>query len=101
MKLSMLVTMCVLSVVSIAVSITGSAAEFKKLDGTYAITGRSLIDPPSGEKEDRVVFIVEGRAAKDIYNGIQALPQKSACDSKVYLKTAQSLACTKDGKLYR
>ncbi|UMR29226.1 hypothetical protein MJ904_19340 [Massilia sp. MB5] len=81
-------------------SLQCQAQEYGKLDGTYAIKSATLIDPPSNEKKDRIVMIIKGNAAKDMYDEIPAKAKKSKCDAEMLLKIAGNLACTKESNFY-
>lgn len=77
-----------------------NAQDYRKLEGTYAITSASLTDAPQGEQKDRVVMIVKGKAAKEIYDAMPGKAKKSECDAGMLLKVSGGLACTKESTLY-
>jgi hypothetical protein len=74
-----------------------SASEFKPLTGQYVITGPSLQDAPPDARRDRVVFFLEGDAARDVYRGMtaEAKPQVCAPDDAV-VKSAGGMECMFD-----
>ena len=76
------------------------AQEYRKLEGTYAIASATLIDPPKNEKKDRVVMLIKGGAAKEIYDGILGKAKKSLCNPEIFMKTSGNLVCTKESNFY-
>lgn len=74
-----------------------SASEFKPLTGQYTLTGPSLQDAPADEPRDRVLFFLEGDAARDVYRGMtaEAKPQVCAPVSAV-VKSAGGMECMFD-----
>lgn len=72
---------------------------FSKLDGSYLMWGKTLIDPPANEKVDRVLLDITGRAAKDIFEAMpgrgvrpECGPEKSGAFPRS--KAAGGLRCT-------
>ncbi|HEY9256289.1 MAG TPA: hypothetical protein VIP30_17355 [Stenotrophomonas sp.] len=72
------------------------AAEFKKLEGSYALTSESMVDPAPDAKHDRLVVFIEGSAAKEAYQAMSAPARKNACDAAIRTKTAGGLACSRN-----
>ncbi|WP_162914624.1 hypothetical protein [Desertibaculum subflavum] len=71
------------------------AMDTRPLSGTYAIGSATLVDPPPGESKDRVLFYIDGAAAKEIYDAMQAEARPSACDPSLRSKTAGMLECSR------
>ena len=56
------------------------AADWKALNGIYAVTPHSYLDPPESEQKDshyRIQF--KGESAKDLYVAMKVKPVKDAC----------------------
>ena len=74
-----------------------SAAEFKPLTAQYAITGPSLMDAPPDERRDRVMFFLEGDAARDVYRGMTAAAKSQVCfPESAVVKSAGGMECMFD-----
>jgi len=96
-KLMNFLVVCI--VVDLCFSNYAFAQNFKKLDGSYAIASKTILDPPPDEKKDRVLLFIKGRGARDIYEGIPGPGKKDVCGDNVFRKSAGDLECTKDVKL--
>ena len=79
-----------------------AAQEFHSLTGRYALATSNMVDPVPGEKPDRTIMFVEGKAAEDIYNGMPQKPGKDRCASDAVSKTAGNFVCSKldSGKFF-
>lgn len=71
------------------------AQEFKALDGQYAISSKTFLDPPPKEKKDRVLFSMHGNSAKEIFDSMDAPAKKDKCSANLVTKSAGSLECSK------
>jgi len=73
------------------------AADYQPLQGTYAIGGATLIDPPESEAQDTHVYLdLEGNAARDLYKAMKAKAQAGVCGEPGDLtKRLGGLQCTK------
>ena len=69
--------------------------EFRPLAGRYALTTSNMVDSIPGEKPDRVIVFVEGKAAEDIFKGMAQKPTKDRCASDIVSKMAGNLVCSK------
>src|SRR5438093_11624035 len=67
----------------------------QRLSGTYAIGGRTLVDPPGGEARNSHLHIVlEGSAARDLYRAMNARAVRDAClDDGSLTKSAGAMQC--------
>lgn len=83
-------------VTSLFLSHATLAAEFKKLEGSYALTSESMVDPAPDAKHDRLVVFIEGSAAKEAYQAMSAPARKNACDAAIRTKTSGGLACSRN-----
>lgn len=83
--------------VAIAASCLGaaaSAADWKPLEGTYAVTARNYLDP--AEDEPRATHFrvqLEGAAARDLYLAMPAEPKPDACTGGL-AKRVGEMTCT-------
>ena len=74
-----------------------AGAEYKSMQGQYAISGPTLMDAPADEKQDRVVLFLEGDAARDIYRGMSAQAKPEVCTPDGALtKNAGGVSCMFD-----
>ena len=75
----------------------------KRLTGTYAVGGRTLIDPPAGEAKNTHLYVVlDGSAARDVYRAMSARAVRDAClDDGSFTKTLGAMQCTENAKAKR
>src|SRR4029453_597953 len=85
-----------LGALALVASIACAASAPRPLTGTYAFTGKTLIDPPPAEPQDtRFVVTLDGAAARDLYEKLKATPRRDAClDDGSMIKRAGDVACT-------
>jgi len=83
-------------VTTLFISGTTTAAEFKKLEGSYAVASENIVDPAPDEKNDRLIVFIQGSAAKETYQAMSAPPRKNSCDAAIRTKTAGGLACSRN-----
>jgi hypothetical protein len=76
------------------------ALDTRPLVGSYAIGSATLVDPPPGERKDRLLLYLDGATAKQVYDAMQAPARVIACDPDLRTKTAGALECSrsKDGE---
>lgn len=79
----------------VGVLASAQAMDTRPLSGTYAIGSATLVDPPPGESKDRVLFYIDGAAAKEIYDAMQVEARPSVCDPSLRSKTAGMLECSR------
>lgn len=81
----------------ICVIVAGAAHAFDTLPliGTYAIGSATLVDPPPGEKKDRLFLYLDGATAKQVYDAMEAPARASACDPDLRTKAAGNLECSR------
>ena len=86
------------------VTTCASAADYQPLQGSYAIGGATLIDPPESEAQDTHFYLdLEGNGARDLYNAMKTKAQQGACGEPGDLtKRLGGVQCTKvkGGKEY-
>ena len=82
-------------VVAIAFGSSLMAQDFKKLEGQYAISSKTLLDPPTDEKKDRVLLSVHGQGAKEIFDTMASPAKMDKCSGDLQTKTAGGLECSK------
>lgn len=73
-----------------------SAQEFKQLEGQYAISSKSIIDPPASEKKDRALFSIHGSGAKELFDSMAVPAIKDKCSAELVTKSAGALECSKN-----
>lgn len=85
-----------LATLTLVVGIACAASAQQRLTGTYAFSGKTLIDPPAAEPQDtRFVVTLDGAAARDLYEKLKATPRRDAClDDGSLTKRAGEVACT-------
>lgn len=72
-----------------------AALDVKPLAGTYAIGSATLVDPPLGEKKDRLLLYLDSKTAQDTYDAMEAPARVSVCDPDLRIKTAGALECSR------
>lgn len=87
----------VVAVLAMVVGVVAAAQamDTRPLSGTYVIGSATLVDPPPGERKDRVLFYIDGAAAKEIYDAMEAGARPSVCDPSLRSKTAGTLECSR------
>lgn len=78
------------------------AHEFKPLEGEYAIGSKTILDPPPGEKKDRLFLYLQGKAAEDTFNAMPQRVSAKVCGEDQVMKQAGGLQClrTKENAYY-
>ena len=74
------------------------ALEFRPLTGTYAVAGRTLIDPPADEPRRSHVYLeLTGAAARELYAALpgRAVPDRCG-EPGALLKQSGGLQCTRE-----
>jgi hypothetical protein len=70
------------------------AREGGPLEGRYIMTSETPVDPPPGEKIDRIGIEISGNAARTIFDAMAVETKEEPCGSGV-LKKAGHLECSK------
>ncbi len=99
MKKSVIILCCC---VAAAGAVAVRAADEAPLEGTYTFISKTLLDPPPGEKEDRVAIHIKGDGARDIYKAMPVPEQPDLCYRKedaVLTKSAGGLNCYGNDKM--
>lgn len=75
----------------------------KRLNGTYAIGGRTLVDPPAGEAKNTHLYVVlDGSTARDVYRAMNARAVRDAClNDGSFTKRVGQMQCTENAKMKR
>ncbi len=69
-----------IAIFTLILSISAMSHEWKKIEGTYAVTSISVIDPPDHLPHDsHYRFSLTGSSAKDLYLAMKVTPQKDEC----------------------
>jgi hypothetical protein len=80
------------------------AADYRPLQGSYNVGGKTLYDPPASEPQDTHFYLdLEGNAARDLYKAMKAKAQDGVCgESGDLTKRSGGVQCTmvKGGKEY-
>ena len=84
------------AMLSVATAAIAQDDGYTKLSGSLTITGKNWSDPPPGEKQDRVGLVLEGAAAKRVYDAMPAKARRDACEDGMRRKAAGNLECTRD-----
>ena len=87
----------VLALAALVASAPWAAIEpAKRLTGTYAFGGRTLVDPPPSETKGTHLYIVlEGTAARDVYQKMNVRAVRDAClDDGSLSKRIGDMQCT-------
>lgn len=95
MKLSVLI-------ISILLAQTSWSADWKKLEGIYAVTAEGYIDPMESEPKDSHYRIqLKGSSAKDLYQSMKVETVKDECTGGM-AKNINNMQCLyfKAGKSY-
>jgi hypothetical protein len=83
------------AVIAIALGPSLMAQDFKKLEGQYAISSKTLLDPPTDEKKDRVLLSIHGLGAKELFDTMASPAKKDKCSGDLQTKSAGGLECSK------
>jgi hypothetical protein len=76
-----------------AVASLGHAADWKPIQGTYAITAQSVVDPGEAEpKDSHIRFQLTGRAARDLYAAMKTAPKADECTGAL-MKQVGEMKC--------
>lgn len=74
---------------------------FPKIEGTYLLLTPALLDPGPDSKIDRVMFSIEGKTAREMYDAMDVKPRQYSCHPsipKLLTKKAGNLECSVDEK---
>lgn len=84
------------------VLLMGPIAQAGNLTGTFTLQGATVIDPPPQEPRDtHMLFILNGAAAKSLYQSMKVKAAPDACaDPGALAKTVGGMRCTKSGLRY-
>ena len=87
-------TNLVLGFLALSAFAAGSpAADWKGLQGTYALTPEHYLDPPEHEpKDSHLRFQLEGDAARDLYQAMKVAEQTDECTGAA-LKQVGEMRC--------
>jgi hypothetical protein len=66
---------------------------YAKIGAQFQIIGKDALDPPPGQKKDRVALFLSGDGAKQIYQAMPARAIKSPCEEGMKLKTSGGMEC--------
>ena len=96
MRGSNIITAAAMLVIGTGIATTQT---FTKLDGSYLMWGKTLIDPPENEKVDRVILDITGRAAKEMFDAMPGVGARPECGARTAgalprSKTSGGLRCT-------
>jgi hypothetical protein len=71
---------------------------YTKIGAQFMITGKDLVDPPPGQKKDRLALFLTGDGAKAIYDALPTAPVGGgACEEGLELKRSGGLICANHG----
>ena len=82
-------------VVAIAFGSSLTAQDFKTLEGQYAMSSKTLLDPPIDEKKDRILLSIHGQGAKEIFDAMASPARMDKCSGNLQTKSAGGLECSK------
>lgn len=87
------------SMLALGAGVAGTQS-LSKLEGSYALWGKTLIDPPEHEQLDRVILVITGKAAKDVFEAMPGAGVRQECGDVVSgafprWKVAGGLRCTR------
>ena len=86
MKISILIMSLLLSQIAIC-------ADWKKLDGIYAVTSEGYPDPSENEQKDsHFRFQLKGESAKDLYSSMKVEPVIDECTGEMS-KNVNDMQC--------
>lgn len=73
-------TFVILAVAAMMIPVASTAADWKSVNGTYAVTAKNYLDPPEDEpKDSHVMFQLSGGTAKDIYLAMKVAEKPDEC----------------------
>jgi len=82
----------------VALALTGAtatAADWKPLEGTAAVTAQNYLDPAPGERKDSHWRVqLSGESAKELYLAMKGRESKDECTGGV-MRQAGQMRCTK------
>jgi hypothetical protein len=94
----------ILAICILAAASSFAAAEelngYSHFSGKYKIGGKTVLDPPPDEKNDRVYLEFDAKASKAMYDSMPSKPTPSACSDDILEKYAGGLMCLKHGSDY-
>jgi hypothetical protein len=61
----------------------------------YAISSKTLLDPPTDEKKDRVLLSIHGPGAKEIFDTMASPARMDECSGDLQTKSAGGLECSR------
>ena len=68
----------------LALTSFAQAADWKPIQGTFAITAAAYLDPTDTERKDsHIRFQLKGRSARDLFAAMKAAPTKDECTGGV------------------
>jgi hypothetical protein len=77
-----------------AVATLTPAADWKPIQGTYAVTPENYLDPPDAERKDsHVRFQLTGRSARDLFAAMKVAPTKDDCTGG-WVKRVGDMTCS-------
>lgn len=70
----------VLALTALSAALPAHAADWKPLQGSYAITPENYLDPSDAERKDsHLRFQLTGRSARDLFAAMKVAPIKDDC----------------------
>lgn len=91
-----LLTGSIIAIVLVANLMTAPthADPYSRLTGDFAIIGEDAIDPPPGQKQDRLGIFLDGDSAKRTYEAMKVKPTNDqVCEEGMLEKRAGGLVC--------
>jgi len=88
----------VIAIAAVLLSNSALAADYRPLQGEYAIGGKTLFDAPPDEAQNTHLYVdLEGTAAHDLYEALPGPARVGVCGgSKDLTKRSGSVQCTLD-----
>jgi hypothetical protein len=90
----------ILIIITLTLSFHAYSAEWKKVEGIYAVTAKDMVSPV---EDSHYKIQLKGQSAKDLYNSMKASPTKNDCTGAMaknigemqclYYKTNRSYEC--------
>ena len=82
------------------IALSATAAETRRLSGTYALSSASIIDPAPGEQpRTHLRLHLTGFAANDLYRALPSNPKRDECfDDGSLTKREGEIMCTRHPK---
>jgi hypothetical protein len=66
---------------------------YANIGARFQIIGKDAVDPPPGQKKDRVALFLSGDSAKQIYQAMPVHAVESPCEDGSKQKTSGGLEC--------